>query len=553
MATKRIGDILVENNVVSKEQIEEIFKIKDPDEKIGVAIVRLGIAEEGQILDALERQTGVKRISLLQYPIEDKVIKLVSEEYAKRNKVMPIKVEGKDLTIAVSDPLDFFVTEDLRQMTGYNIELVLASLKEIEVVISKYYGFAKSLDALGLEEDIQETYIKDSETEVEEDKNPLVQLVDNILLSAVRQKASDIHIEPMEAKVTIRFRVDGTLKIEKEIPKKVLAQLISRIKVISKLDILETRIPQDGKIKMVIQNYPLDLRVSTLPTVNGEKVVIRVLNLTQSLEGFSGLGLNIEEEKKVKNAVSKPYGIVLVTGPTGSGKSTTLYSSLSYLNNEKTNIITVEDPVEMELDGINQVSVNEEVGLTFASALKSILRQDPNVIMLGEIRDLQTAEIALRAALTGHLVLSTLHTNSSIKSIDRLVDLGIKPFLVASAIVAIVAQRLVRKLCTECAYLSSVTSSELELLEKNNIKMDELMRAKGCTSCGGSGYSGRIGIYEILEVDDKLKNLISNGANNIELKEHLEKQGMKFLLQKGLVLVERKITSLDEILRVTME
>lgn len=547
---KRIGEILIDAGVLTDNQIQDALTNRRPNEKIGETLIRLGYITESQILDALQTITGLPRISLQQYDIKEEVVKLVPEEYAVSKRVIPIDLNGKRLVIAMNDPLDYFTIDDLRVMTGYNIDVVLALNSDIDTAISKYYGYSKTLEALGV---TAVEYDADDEStrfqEEDQANNPIVQLVDQILLSAVLQNASDIHVDPQETSVKIRYRVDGVLHVERVLPTNIYPKIVSRIKVMSNLDITESRVPQDGRIKLRIAGRSLDLRIATLPVVHGEKIVMRLLDLNSSFGDLNKIGLSNEDYDKLMELIERPNGIVLVSGPTGSGKSTTLYGCLRYLNNEEDNIITVEDPVEIQIEGVNQVQVRPEVELTFAAALRSILRQDPNIIMVGEIRDDVTAEISVRSALTGHLVLSTIHTNDAVTTITRLVDIGIEPFLVGASLAGVISQRLVRKLCTECSTWDTPTKSERELFEQNNLEIKRIKRAVGCPTCNMRGYIGRTGIFEILTITEEIRRLISENANVIDLKNLAISQGTKTLLFAALEKVKEGITTIEEVMR----
>lgn len=543
---KRIGDILIESGLVTPEQIEFAISVKEPDEKLGDTLIRIGYVTENQVMEALEIQLGVKKISLNDYKLNESILRLISEEYARENLVVPVTFEEGKLVVAVADPLNYYVVDDLRLITGYNIKLVMAPKSEIETAISRYYGINRSLDQIIL------NYSEDEEEQgAEGDDTPLIRLVNQLLLSAVKQNASDIHIDPHENEVVVRFRVDGVLNVEKIFPKIMEKQLISRFKIISGLDITETRRPQDGRIKMVVENTQLDLRVSSLPTVNGEKLVLRLLNLKNNLGSINKLGLNEENFKRFSSLIKRPYGIILVSGPTGSGKSTTLYACLNDLNTEDVNIITIEDPVELQLKGVNQVQVNPDVGLTFAAGLRSILRQDPNIIMIGEIRDTETAQIAVRSSLTGHLVFSTIHTNDSPGTVTRLIDMGIDPFLVASSLVGVVAQRLVRKTCRECGEWRPATEREKILFHNVGMDIEKVYTGKGCPSCNFKGYTGRVAIFEILEINDEIRHIINKGGTEQDIREAAFKYGFKTLIQDGFEKVIQGITTTEEVLRVT--
>ncbi|QWB99741.1 Flp pilus assembly complex ATPase component TadA [Mycoplasmatota bacterium] len=551
MALKRIGDILLEKELVSEKDIDKALKDQKEDERLGETLVRLGIVSETQILKALEETTGVKRVSLQNMNIDEDVLQLIDEDFCRRNTVIPFKIEGMKLLFVTSDPLNFTVIEELRLLTGLRPVAFSAPKNDIISQIEKYYGFSRTLEALGIKQDVvfdeEESYHSDAES------TPMVKLVNQILTSAVFQRASDIHIDPLDDKVIIRYRVDGVLDMVRELPLKIHRQMVSRIKVMANMDITETRKPQDGRIQTLIQRKNLDLRISTLPTVRGEKVVMRLLDISTQLNNLSTLGLTKHEESLVREMIQTPNGIVLVSGPTGSGKTTSLYACLNELNKPDVNIVTVEDPVEIKVEGINQVQVKPEVDLTFASTLRSILRQDPNIIMIGEIRDVETAEISVRASLTGHLVLSTIHTNSAVKTISRLLDMDIEPFLIASSLTGIVAQRLVRKLCPECSYKVDATDSEKKLFKKFDIEVSQLKHPQGCPSCNHKGYAGRIPIFEVLPITKEMEKLISNNASNSELEALAEKEGLVSLMTSGLQKVKDGLTTMEELLKVTKE
>jgi len=556
---KRLGDVLFEQGVVTERQINEALRKRERGEKIGEALIRFGYCTDSQIVDALEKSLGIKRVNIQLLYIDENVLKLLDEEFVTKAKIMPINIHGRRIVIATNDPLDFPTIENVRLRTGMNVETVLATKNDIETAISRYYGFSKTLKSLGIEvedekkpeEKFYEEVLNDTETDANE--SPIIQLVNQILLTAVKTESSDIHIDPTDIEFKIRYRIDGVLSTERVLPKVILPKLISRIKVMSHMDITDTRTPQDGRIKTVIEGRPVDLRISTLPTVRGEKAVMRVLDLSRDNQGLDRLGLSDSEREQFEKLISRPNGIVLVSGPTGSGKTTTLYASLDQLNRDDINIITVEDPVEIELEGINQVNVNPDIKFTFANALRSILRQDPNIIMVGEIRDTETAEIAVKASLTGHLVLSTIHTNSAVKTITRLIDMGIDDFLVASSLSGVVAQRLVRVVCPHCSVEETPSKNEKEIFARNNLDIKKVKRARGCPICGQKGYKGRTAIFEILDVNDDIIRMVSNKAHEYELLEQAKKDGTNLLIEAGLIKVKQGITTVEEILRISLD
>jgi len=546
---KRLGDLLVEAGLISEDQLQSTLKEKSPGQKLGDALLQRGYITEQQLIEVLEFQLGIPHISLYRYPFDTKLFNLISKETAKRNRLIPLKKEGDKLFVAMADPMDFFAIDDLRLSTGFQIETAIATKDDILRAINKYYEIDE-----GFEELMGDLPDHDpaKEEKMNADDSPVVRLVNQLLSNATSMKASDIHIDPQETKVVIRYRIDGVLRTERVLPKHMQSLLTARIKIMANLDITEHRIPQDGRIKVNLEFHPIDLRVSTLPTVFGEKIVLRILDLGSSLNDITKLGFNKLNLKRFSDMIEKPTGIVLITGPTGSGKSSTLYAALNKLNSEEVNIITVEDPVEYQLEGINQIQVNANVGMTFAAGLRSILRQDPNIIMVGEIRDKETVEVAIRASLTGHLVLSTIHTNDSLGTVTRLLDMGVEPFLVASSLSGIVAQRLVRRVCRDCAEDQPATKREIEIFAKRGMKIDKIVRGRGCSSCNMTGYKGRIAIHEVLVINDDMRRVIMNGESFTKLRELAIKAKTIFLIDDGLLKVKQGLTTTEEILRVAI-
>jgi type IV pilus assembly protein PilB len=546
---KRLGDLLVESGLITKEQLEATLKEKSPNQKLGDALLQRGHITEQQLIEVLEFQLGIPHVSLYRYPFDTKLFNLIPKETAKRHLMIPLKKEEDKLFVAMADPMDFYAIEDLRLSTGFQIQPAIATKDDILRTINKYYDvddvFDDIPDASKEGEGIEEEAIVDQDS-------PVVRLVNQLLSNAIAQKASDIHIDPQESKVVIRYRIDGILRTERTLPKHMQSMLVARIKIMANMDITEFRIPQDGRIKTNIEFRPVDLRVSTLPTVFGEKVVMRILDLSSALNDIEQLGFNSLNLKRFKTLIEKPTGIILITGPTGSGKSSTLYAALNYLNDEEVNIITIEDPVEYQLEGVNQIQVNPNVGLTFAKGLRAILRQDPNIIMVGEIRDKETVEVAIRASLTGHLVLSTIHTNDTISTITRLIDMGVEPFLVATSISGIIAQRLVRKVCRDCAEVHPPSKREKEMFARRGISISKIVRGKGCASCNMTGYKGRIAIHEVLMVNEEMKKLIMNGEPLSKLREVAIKNKTIFLIDDGLLKVKQGLTTTEEVLRVAV-
>jgi type IV pilus assembly protein PilB len=545
---KRLGDLLVEAGLITESQLAEALREKAPGQKLGDALLQRGYITEQQLIEALEFQLGIPHVSLYRYPIDPKATNLVPKEFARRHMVMPLKVEGDRLLVAMADPMDFFAIDDLRLSTGFQIETAIASKDDILRAINKYYDIDEAF------EDFLQTpppEVRDDERAAEDD-SPIVRLVNQILQLAVEQRASDIHIDPQETKVLIRYRIDGLLRTERALPKHMQSMLTARIKILANMDITEHRVPQDGRIKMDIDFHPVDLRVSTLPTVYGEKIVMRVLDLGAALNDIHKLGFNPVNLDRFIRLIERPNGIVLITGPTGSGKSSTLYAALNHLNSEHVNIITIEDPVEYQIEGVNQIQVNPNVGLTFAQGLRSILRQDPNIIMVGEIRDRETAEVAIRASLTGHLVLSTLHTNDALSTITRLIDMGIEPFLVATSLAGVVSQRLVRRVCRDCQEVYEPTKRERDIFARRGIEVHQLVRGRGCPTCNMTGYRGRLAIHELLVVTDEMRRVILNNEPFSKLRELALQNKMIFLLDDGLLKVKQGLTTLEEVLKVAI-
>lgn len=544
---KRLGDLLVESGVINEEQLDYALKNKSRDEKLGDFLIKENVLTEQQLIEVLEFQLGIPHITLTKYAIDPELLQLVPRELAKRANIMPVRRDKNKLLIAMSDPMDYFAIEEVRMATGCQIETSIAAKDDLYRTITKYYDLQASMDA-ALSEVAAST--AEVQQEITDEDSPIVRLVNQIIANGVAQRASDIHFDPQETEFKVRYRVDGVLKTERSLPKHMQNMMTARVKIIGGLNITENRIPQDGRIKVNIEFKSIDIRLSTLPTVYGEKIVMRILDVSNASTDIAHLGFTEKNEAMFKKMIEKPNGIVLITGPTGSGKSSTLYAALSNLNNEEVNIITVEDPVEYQLDGINQIQVKEEVGLTFAAGLRSILRQDPDIIMIGEIRDRETAQISIRASLTGHLVLSTLHTNSAIESISRLQDMGIEPFLISSSLVGVLAQRLVRQICRDCSTEVEPTVREKQIFANNGFDVEKIRKGRGCSACGNTGYRGRLAIHELLPIDRELKDLILNRANGYEIGDYMKTAGYYTLLQDGLLKVIEGVTTTEEVLRV---
>ncbi|MEH6956307.1 GspE/PulE family protein [Neobacillus drentensis] len=548
-ARKKLGDLLIEEGLITPEQLQSTLDEKDSSQKLGDALLQRGYLTEQQLVEVLEFQLGIPHVSLFHYPFDTNLFSMITKETAKRNLIIPLKRDGNKLFVAMANPMDFIVIDDLRLSTGFHIEPAIATKDDILRTINKYYDVDDGLDEL-----LDELPLNDRERseDVTDQNSPIVRLVNQILTNAVIHRASDIHIDPQETKVVVRYRVDGVLRNERVLPRNMQSVLTARIKIMSNLDITEHRVPQDGRIKLNLDFHPVDLRVSTLPTVYGEKIVMRLLDMGSTLNDLNKLGFNSLNMKRFNEMIEKPTGIVLITGPTGSGKSSTLYAALNRLNSEAVNIITVEDPVEYQLEGINQIQVNPNVGMTFAAGLRSILRQDPNIIMVGEIRDKETAEVAIRASLTGHLVLSTLHTNDSIGTVTRLIDMGVEPFLLASSLSGIVAQRLVRKVCRDCAEILEPSKREIEIFAKRGMKIDKITRGKGCSSCSMTGYKGRLALHEVLVINDEMSRAMMNGESFQKMKELANKNKTIFLLDDGLLKIKQGLTTTEEVLKVAI-
>ena len=568
----RLGEILVKEKLLNQEQLTQALEHqKKNGGRLGAALVKLGMISDEEITGVLSRQYGVPAINLSYYEVDPGVIKLVPQETAVRYQVVPLSRVGSTLTIAMVDPTNVFAMDDIKFMTGLKVEPVVASENAIMEAIGKFYGAGataeQDLDKVMAElgEGTPDVEVAEEETEASlsdlehaAEEAPVIKLVNVILTEALNRGASDIHIEPYEKEYRVRYRIDGILHNIMAPPLKLRDAITSRVKIMAKLDISEKRLPQDGRIMLKMakdgKKKELDYRVSCLPTLFGEKIVLRLLDKENLRLDMTKLGFEPESLVKFEKAILKPYGMVLVTGPTGSGKTNTLYSSVARLNQPDTNIMTAEDPVEFQLPGINQVQMKEQIGLNFAAALRSFLRQYPNIILVGEIRDFETAEIAVKAALTGHLVLSTLHTNDAPSTISRLMNMGIEPFLVATAVHLICAQRLVRRICSECK--EEVKLPPEALIDvgytPEESKTVKVYKGKGCERCNGTGYKGRAGLYEVMEITDELRELILVGASGLELKKKAIEGGMFSLRRSGLIKIAAGVTTIEEVIRETV-
>jgi type IV pilus assembly protein PilB len=568
-AADRIGELLVRENLISTDQLREAQKDqRSTGKRLAYSLTKLGILQETELTDFLAKQYGVPSITLDDFEIDPAVIGLVPREVAQKHVLIPVQQAGNSLIVAMADPSNIYAVDDIKFMTGLHIEPVVSTDAAIEAAIERYYSAKKAeelasyqqvlgdleLDEIEVEDALDDEFsLADSQNEAEQ--APVVKLCNLILVNAISKGASDIHIEPYEKSYRVRYRIDGVLQHEMNPPLKLRNAITSRFKIMSNLDIAERRLPQDGRIKIKLsKGREMDFRVSCLPTLYGEKLVLRLLDKENLQLDMTKLGFEDAPLRDFKEAIHRPYGMCLVTGPTGSGKTTTLYSALSELNDDEVNISTAEDPVEFNLAGINQVQMHDDIGLNFAAALRSFLRQDPDIIMVGEIRDFETAEIAVKAALTGHLVLSTLHTNDAPSTVNRLLNMGVEPFLVTASVNLIVAQRLARRICKDCkkpdtdVTIEALTEAGMSAAEA---KKSKPMRGKGCKTCSETGYKGRVALYEVMLLKDALKDLILQGASTTELKSEAIRLGMNTLRRSGLNKINEGMTTLEEILRVT--
>lgn len=550
---ERLGSKMIDLGLITKEQLDEALKLqKKTGDKIGTCLQKLGFVTERQILKALESQYGIPSIDLSTYRVDYNVINKVPESIARRHNIIPVKIENNKLYVAIEDPFNFLALDDVRLVAGMEVKPMIATGEGIESLVKRIYSnesTKKVLEELskGNLEEIQN--IKEAEDEIF-DSAPVVRLVNSILDQAIKEKSSDIHIEPGENEVRVRYRVDGQLQTAMTVPKNLHSALTTRLKIMASLDIAEKRVPQDGRYDAVINGKYIDIRISVLPTIYGEKIVLRILDRSSFMIEKDKLGLSRENMVKFDRILSRPNGIILVTGPTGSGKTTTLYVMLNELNRENVNIITVEDPVEYMMPGLNQVQVNTKANMTFANGLRAILRQDPDIIMVGEIRDSETADIAIRAAITGHLVLSTIHTNDAASTVARLADMGIESYLLSASLTGIIAQRLMRKICPRCKEEYKPSEYELMISQIPDFS-GNFARGAGCSYCNNTGYRGRIAIHEIMEIDKPIRNLISNNVTSSDvIRETAIKNGMSTLFHEARNRVMEGVTSFEEMVRV---
>ncbi|MFI5319169.1 MAG: type IV-A pilus assembly ATPase PilB [Myxococcota bacterium] len=560
---ERIGELLVKQNLLTTEQLRKAREeAKSHGHRLGAQITKLGYLQENQLSEFVAKQYGVPDVNLDEFDIDPAVIQLIPEEVAQKHTVVPVNRAGSTLILATADPSNIFAIDDIKFLTGYNVEVVVAAEEQIKRAIDRYYDKANALDdIMGDFDDSDMEVLTDSDDvdvnalAKESEDAPVVKLVNLILTDAVKRNASDIHVEPYEKEFRVRYRIDGVLYEVMKPPLKLKNAITSRIKIMSELDIAERRLPQDGRIKLKMgRGKEMDYRVSVLPTLFGEKTVMRLLDKSNLQLDMTKLGFEQKQLDVFQHAIHQPFGMVLVTGPTGSGKTTTLYSALAELNKISENISTAEDPVEFNLSGINQVQMHDDIGLNFAAALRSFLRQDPDIIMVGEIRDFETAEIAVKAALTGHMVLSTLHTNDAPSTINRLLNMGIEPFLVASSVNAILAQRLARRVCQECKEQDAEVLREAMVaagLSEDEAKATKPMKGRGCNNCSNTGYRGRVALYEVMRIGEELKEFVLNGASATEVKREAIRLGMTTLRRSALNKFKEGVTTLSEVHRVS--
>ncbi|GAB7026542.1 type IV-A pilus assembly ATPase PilB [Geotalea toluenoxydans] len=565
MHVSRLGELLVKNNIITKEQLTNALqeqKEAGGQQRLGSILIKNGLISEPDLTSFLSKQYGFPSINLQDFEVDPAVVKIIPVDIAQKYQIVPVNRSGGTLIIAMCDPSNIFAIDDIKFMTGYNIEVVVASETSIKAAIDKLYDQSASLadvmndfelddlEVVGDEEDIDVSSLERATEDA-----PVVKLVNLILTDAIKKKASDIHIEPYERSFRVRYRIDGILYEVMKPPMKLKNAITSRIKIMAELDIAERRLPQDGRIKIKLGGgKDMDFRVSVLPTLFGEKIVMRLLDKSNLQLDMTKLGYEEEALAAFQKEIHKPFGMVLVTGPTGSGKTVSLYSALSELNKISENISTAEDPVEFNFAGINQVQMHEDIGLNFAAALRSFLRQDPDIIMIGEIRDFETAEIGVKAALTGHMVLSTLHTNDAPSTINRLLNMGIEPFLVASAVNLITAQRLARRVCSECKVIDEIPVNALITagVPAEEASSFVCYKGAGCPKCNGTGYKGRVGFYQVMPMLEEIRELILNGANTAEIKRESMRLGIKTMRQSGLTKLKEGVTSFEEVLRVTV-
>lgn len=553
----RLGEILVHAEAITEDQLNTALESQESSKyRLGQELVNLGFVTETEVYSALADQMGLPLVDLETVAIDPSVVKLVPQKFAEKKRVLPIELDDDRLTVAMADPTDVMAVDDVRARTGYSIRTVISTETSIVEQLEKYYHLDQAIYEVMQEvsdDSVNVEFVHEEEEDLGEgsDRAPIIKLVNMLFTDAVRSGASDIHVEPCETNMQVRYRVDGLLEEKMTVPKHMQSLVTSRLKIISDMDIAERRRPQDGRAKIRVGSNEVDLRVSVLPTMFGEKVVIRILDKSSGMVSLEAAGFSKHNFSLIRSLVRQPQGIVLVTGPTGSGKTSTLYACLNEIVEPTVNVVTVEDPIEFALSGVNQVQVNERAGLTFANALRSILRQDPNIVMIGEMRDLETAQIGFQASLTGHLVLSTLHTNDAPSALTRLIDLGVQRYLVASTVIGIAAQRLARVICPRCKEETEPTESEQMILDPSRHGDMRFYRGKGCSKCRDTGYAGRTPVAEVLVMDSRMKNEVLSGGNERAIKVAAERAGMVSLREDGMQKVREGITTLEEIIRLT--
>ena len=557
MASKKkyLGEMLLDAGIITAEQLTEALKIQKQDEnkRLGDVLKELGYVDENKLMAVLESQLGIPFVSLSRIRIKPELSQYVPVNIARRHSLVPVKIQGDTLHVAMEDPYSFLAIDDVKMVSKMQVQPLLATPEEIHKAIDTLYGneyAEKALEDLSREYNFDEIVADIDLTSEEVGNAPIVRLINSIIEQAVKTGASDIHIEPLENEIQVRTRIDGTMSKTLTAPINALNSVIARIKIMGNMNIAEKRVPQDGRAEMDIMGHNVDVRISTLPTVHGEKAVMRLLDRSSFLRPKAELGFTAQNLALFDELLLNPHGIILVTGPTGSGKSTTLYTMLKELNQESDNIITVEDPVEYMMEGLNQVQVNVKAGLTFPSALRSILRQDPDIIMVGEMRDRETVEIAIRAAITGHLVLSTIHTNDSASTVSRLTDMGVEPFMLSASLVGIIAQRLVRKICPACKQEIHPSQADLEFIGSGVDKKQKFYKGSGCAVCNNTGYKGRIAVHEVMVIDRKLRDMISGGKSVDELRDYALKSNMSTLKSECVRLLLDGVTTIDEVYKV---
>ncbi len=564
-AKKRMGDLLVQRGIVSPQQLEECLALQKSSmgERLGQVLIRKGYANEDEVMTCLAEEYGLQFVHVLQQEVPPGVMELLPLDFCRANKVIVIGTDEETdaVTVATADPANVFLIDDIRRRVGRPVRLAVSTAAEISKALEEVHAGAEDFELDELVADMADDaveVIEDNDDDIPDlakvaGESPTIRLANYLICNAVKEGASDIHIEPGEKQMRVRYRIDGILFEVMSPPQAMHAALVSRLKIMANLDISERRLPQDGRIRAIVRNRYVDFRVNTLPTTQGEKTVIRILDNRSILIGLEKLGFESDHLEVFKEQISRPNGIILVTGPTGSGKTTTLYSSLLTVNGNEMNISTVEDPVEYFLGFANQVHIKERIGFTFASALRALLRQDPDVIMVGEIRDEETARISVQAALTGHLVLSTLHTNDAPSTITRLINIGIEPYLISASLNCVIAQRLVRRICDNCKTSLQPSDEIRQVLERNEIDVDRLYKGEGCDKCRNTGYSGRCGIYEVLVLDDPFRDLVASNPSVTDLRRYCQERGMVTLRDDGIRKLRQGVTSIEEVLRVTID